>query len=239
MFLSTSCKQCHSTDFLGVECAWPDPRCLGRPRPRRPARAARLLRGLALLAAVGLAATGIWQLGHAGYIQAKAQLAQVLIGDAWARVQGGESQARPWPWADTWPVARVRAPGQRAELYVLAGADGRSLAFGPGHMYGTAEPGEPGNSVIGAHRDTHFAFLQWITDGDLIEVETAHGTTVAYRVVERRVVDKRATEWLDQGSTERQLTLVTCYPFDALRAGGDQRFVVRAVAASASKAASI
>ncbi len=218
-----------SPDFLGIECAWPSPGRLGAPR-RTPPRWRGLLRTGALLVALALAIAGIWQLGHAGYIQAKAWLAQSLIQEAWARVQAGEDQARPWPWADTWPVARLRAPAQALERVVLAGADGRTLAFGPGHLYGTALPGEPGNSVIGAHRDTHFAFLQWLEDGDVIEIETPYRRIVRYRVVERSIVDRRSTGLIGQTVDGRQLTLVTCYPFDALRAGGDERYVVRAVA---------
>ncbi|MCB1889440.1 MAG: class GN sortase [Rhodocyclaceae bacterium] len=229
MSINSTCTDCRGSAFLGVECAWPSPDCLGAPR-RRPARLRRGLRAGALVLALMLAAGGLWQLGQAGYIQAKAWLAQVLIHDAWSRVQAGDAQARPWPWADTWPVARLRAPAQDLERLVLAGADGRTMAFGPGHLYGTALPGEVGNSVIGAHRDTHFAFLQWLEDGDVIEVETPYRRIVRYRVVERAVVDRRDTGPIGQAIGERQLTLVTCYPFDALRAGGDARFVVRAVA---------
>ncbi|MCB1954515.1 MAG: class GN sortase [Rhodocyclaceae bacterium] len=230
MSFDTACKACRSHDFLGIECAWPAPQCLGAPRTRPHARLRRGLRATALAVALALALSGVWQLGHAGYIQAKAWLAQSLIRDAWARVQAGEAQAKPWPWADTWPVARLRAPAQDIDRMVLAGADGRTMAFGPGHLYGTPLPGEPGNSVVGAHRDTHFAFLQWIQDGDLIEIETARGRLVRYRVVERAVVDRRDTGLIGRAVGDRELTLVTCYPFDALRAGGDSRFLVRAVA---------
>ena len=33
------------------------------------------------------------------------------------------------------------------------------MAFGPGHVERTAEPGGAGTAVYAAHRDTHFAFL--------------------------------------------------------------------------------
>ncbi len=48
----------------------------------------------------------------------------------------GETGApvKPWPWADTHPVARLIAPAQDADVLVLAGASGRTLAFGPGHL---------------------------------------------------------------------------------------------------------
>jgi hypothetical protein len=37
----------------------------------------------------------------------------------------------PWPWAYTWPIARLMLPFKEIELIVLNGAYGRSLAFGP------------------------------------------------------------------------------------------------------------
>lgn len=225
MKIFARCGECRPEDMLGVECAWPSAACLGpspQPRRRHP-----LKRGLGALA-VALAAIACWQFGQAGYIHAKAWLAQGLIARAWARTLTGEARVRPWPWADTWPVAHLSAPGRGADLYVLAGADGRAIAFGPGHMFGTAAPGETGNSVIGAHRDTHFAFLQRLRNGDRIDVETPSGRTVRYRVSSLEVVDKSDTRVLEQPADRRELTLVTCYPFDALRAGGRLRYVVRA-----------
>ena len=214
--------------FLGVECAWPvpdhrSPYAHSRAAQARP-RARRWIAALALV--IGL--IGLSQVGHAGYIHAKAWLAQVLISQAWERTLAGETQVKPWPWADTWPVARLRAPRQGIERFVLAGANGRSIAFGPGHLFGTAQPGMPGNSVIGAHRDTHFAFLQWLKNGDEIEVEIPSGRVQVYRVSGHEVVEKTATRVLAAHPGEPRLTLITCYPFDALRAGGPLRYVVTA-----------
>ena len=44
------------------------------------------------------------------------------------------------------------------------------------------------------------------------------------------IVDKSETRVLAQPPGETRLTLVTCYPFDALRAGGPLRYVVTAKA---------
>jgi sortase A len=103
---------------------------------------------------------GFWQLGQGACIPAKAWVAQELMQRAWRRAERGESRPVPWPWADTWPVARLSAKGGEIELIVLAGGSGRTLAFGPGHLSASALPGEFGNSVIAGHRDTHFQFLQ-------------------------------------------------------------------------------
>ena len=170
----------------------------------------------------------VWGLGSAGYIHAKAALAQVLLRDAWDRAQAGHAMPRPWPWADTWPVARISVPGRDIERFVLAGANGRTIAFGPGHVFGTPLPGEAGNSVIGAHRDTHFAFLRELRAGEEIVVAKSAATTRRYRVTGAEIVGKSETRVLAQAPGETRLTLITCYPFDALRAGGPLRYVVTA-----------
>ncbi len=216
-------------DMLGVECAWPGAAGAAAQAPARGVPRSR--RALLVAAALALAA-GLWQIGHAGYIHAKAWLAEVLIEDAWRDTLSGATEVRPWPWADTWPVARLTAPARGIERYVLAGANGRTIAFGPGHMFGTPLPGEAGNSVIGAHRDTHFAFLQWLEQGEEIVVETARGANLRYRVADVRIVDKHDLSVIAPAPDGARLTLVTCYPFDTLRAGGPLRYVVTAVAAA-------
>lgn len=80
-----------------------------------------------------LLAAGAWQSGRGAWIQAKAVLAQVLIAQAWSRTLNGEAKVKPWPWADTWPVAKLAVPRLGLEYYVLEGADGSAIAFGPGH----------------------------------------------------------------------------------------------------------
>ena len=85
------------------------------------------------------------------------QLAQVLLDRAWSRAQSEAEPQRPWPWADTWPVARIGASQLDRPLIVLAGAHGASLAFAPGHLDGTPRPGATGNSVVAGHRDGSFA----------------------------------------------------------------------------------
>lgn len=181
------------------------------------------------LAAAALVLAGAALFGHGAWIYAKAGLAQILLHRAWARTLAGASEVKPWPWADTWPVARLMIPKARADFVVLAGASGRTLAFGPGHLDGTAMPGAPGNCVLSAHRDTQFAVLRDLARGDEIVLETPDGRRRIYRVEEIAVVDRSSTRPLER-TVEPVLTLVTCYPFDAITAGGPLRFVVRASA---------
>jgi sortase A len=176
-----------------------------------------------------LIALALWHLGQGAYIHAKARLAQYLVRAAWERTLAGSREVKPWPWADTWPVARLSVPRLDVEVFVLAGASGRTLAFGPGHVFGTARPGETGNSVISAHRDTHFAFLRELEPGDEIVIESADGLRRRYEVAGGQVIDKRDMRVLAPEPTAR-LTLVTCYPFDAIVPRGPLRYVVHATA---------
>lgn len=170
---------------------------------------------------------GFWQLGEGAYIPAKAWVAQELMQRAWRKAQDGDAGVPPWPWADTWPVARLSAKGGDIELIVLEGGSGRTLAFGPGHLSVSALPGEPGNSIIAGHRDTHFQFLQFMRRGESIMIEMANGKNHLYQVTDIDVVDsRRGSILIDTDSP--MLSLVTCYPFDAPRAGGPMRYVVTA-----------
>ena len=178
-------------------------------------------------AVAALLALGFWNLGQGAYIPAKAWLAQELMQRAWLRVTAGEDRAAPWPWADTWPVARLTAESHGVELIVLAGGSGRTLAFGPGHLEASAMPGDAGNSVIAGHRDTHFAFLRNVEVGELLVVEAMNGRQHRYEVTGVDIVDSRKGS-LVLDTDLPTLTLVTCYPFDALEAGGPLRFVVTA-----------
>ena len=179
------------------------------------------------LAVAALLALGFWNLGQGAYIPAKAWFAQELMQHAWLRVTAGADRAAPWPWADTWPVARLTVKSRDVDLIVLAGGSGRTLAFGPGHLGASAEPGEIGNSIIAGHRDTHFAFLRDVKVGELIGVETTRGQGHLYEVVGVDVVDARKGS-LMLDTQQSMLSLVTCYPFDALEAGGPLRYVVTA-----------
>ena len=184
----------------------------------------RLLSGALLV----LLTFGVWNVGHGAYIYAKAALAQHLLRQAWDDTLQGQAAVKPWSWADTYPVARLTMPQQDVDLIVLAGASGRTLAFGPGHVDGTPLPGVVGNSVLSAHRDTHFEFLQHLKLGDEFSVENAQGKKTRYVVQATRVVDQSDVSVM-RASTVEQLTLVTCYPFNAIRAGGPLRYVVTAL----------
>ena len=177
-------------------------------------------RTLLFWTALGLS---LWQFGQAGYLHAKALLAQQLIKNAWQQSLKYQQQHKPWSWADTWPVGRLRVPSHHIDLYVLAGDSGRTLAFGPGHRFGTAMPGKTGTSLISAHRDTHFRFLKKLTSNDEILFQSIDGRWQRYQVSSSAIVHESETI---VDSSENTLALVTCYPFDAIIPGGPLRYVV-------------
>jgi len=172
-----------------------------------------------------LAGLGCWQTASGIWIHAKAELAQVLLERAWEKTLAGDAQARPWPWADTWPVARLHIPSRDIDVIVLQGDSGRSLAFAPGMAAGSAAPGQPGTTLISAHRDTHFKNIADIQPGEQIELETPSGNW-RYRVLYTDVVDARHSG-ISGDPLHDELVLVTCYPFTALVHGGPFRLVIR------------
>ena len=188
---------------------------LRRP-PRSPTAAAAICLGLL---GVVLFGQGIW-------IHAKALLAQVLLERAFAASLAGGHAVKPWPWADTWPVARITVPRLHKSAIVLAGSSGQALAFGPGHVARTPDAGEPGVAVYAAHRDTHFAFLGDVKIGDEIRVTRSDSKTFAFRVTGTDIVRWDASG-IDADASGRQLVLSTCWPLDAI-VSGPLRYVVRA-----------
>jgi sortase A len=186
----------------------------------------RHLSGVALTATLLVA--GAVFLARGAYIPAKAWLAQLLLETAWERRLDGDADARPWPWADTRPIARLKQERLGIAQIVLAGASGRVLAFGPGHVTGTARPGESGNVVISGHRDTHFRWLAGLQAGDRLSLETDDGRRLRYEVAQTSVHHESDVGLLNPLDGD-QLRLLTCYPFDAVAPGTPERFVVTAL----------
>lgn len=186
--------------------------------------------GAPRLVVAALVAAGLWQVGTGLALHAKAWLAQVMIERAWQHNrEQGRASARPWAWADTTAVARITFVEHARSMVVLEGDAGRVLAFGPGHRSGSVLPGGAGNSVVSGHRDTHFRILEQVSAGQRIEVERLDGRSRTYRVSAARIVDARDLGVVaDRGRDE--LTLVTCWPFDAVAPGGRLRYVVSALA---------
>jgi sortase A len=187
-------------------------------RQRLRARATPRWRRIGMLAALGLALS---QFASAGYLQAKAMLAQELLERAWRQTLRTGEAAKPWPWADLHPSGILRAPRLGARNVLLDDISPRSLAFGPGLARGLR--GAAGTQLVSAHRDTHFSWLKGIAVGDELILETRDGTQV-FKVAGTRVVHADHTRIdLDTGDG---LILSTCWPVDGLDPGTSWRFLV-------------
>jgi len=184
---------------------------------------------LCLTLVIVLFSAAMIQLVDSARIIVKAHIAQMLIHHAWQEnLIAGKPNIKPWPWADLSPVARMTFEGKDVEVFVLDNDAARTLAFGPGFHLRSTLPGRGGNAVISGHRDTHFSVLEKTEAGDLIGIQTIEGRQLLYQVQTLQIVDKHDI-WVTEDQGRDELTLVTCWPFDALVPQGPDRLIVKAV----------
>ncbi len=122
-------------------------------------------------------------------------------------------------------VGRIVISEAEVDAVALEGIDAKTLKRAVGHFPGTALPGERGNASFAAHRDSFFRGLRRVVVGQEVEIETPYAIH-SYRIEETRVVEPTQVDVIDPRGG-RQLTLITCYPFDYVGAA-PQRFVVHA-----------
>lgn len=182
-----------------------------------------------MLAAAVLTAAAFFL--NAAWIPVKAELAQYLLARSWQQTLAGKPDAKPWPWADTRAIAELEIPRLGQREIILEGSSGRNLAFGP-TLLNPTQIELTRDRILSAHRDTHFQFLKDLEPGDLLRLTTVNGVQ-EYRVGWSELVDSREQNLVIDNSQSR-LTLLTCYPFDAVIAGGPLRWVVTAVALGSS-----
>ena len=122
-------------------------------------------------------------------------------------------------------IGRFEIPRLGLTAMVREGMDPVTLRRAIGHLPGTALPGEAGNFVLAAHRDSFFRELRFVQKGDEIRVRTRDGAFV-YRVTALSVVDPSNTDPV-QSTAAAVCTLVTCFPFDYV-GPAPRRYIVRA-----------
>lgn len=188
-----------------------------------------------VFAVFALIIIAIIQLGGSAKIAAKAWLSQYLISQAWSRTLLGEQRVRPWPWADTWPVAELSVPSLGVEQVVLSGDNGAALAFGPGMREYLDSGLDLDLTILSGHRDTHFSFLKDISLNDTFLLKGVGGQRRQYQVIDMKVVDENWSLPNVSEDVGRVVILATCYPLDALVAGTDKRLLVFAVPVESAK----
>jgi sortase A len=122
-------------------------------------------------------------------------------------------------------VGRIEIPSVHISAMVAEGISPRVLRLAVGHIPGTALPGEPGNVVLAAHRDTFFRRLGELKSGDVIQLSVP-GRQFVYSVRFADIVGPNET-WVLEFSPGQSLTLITCYPFYFV-GPAPKRFVIRA-----------
>jgi sortase A len=121
------------------------------------------------------------------------------------------------------PFAFIRVPrfGLHWRFAIVQGTSLPQLALGPGHVPGTALPGQIGNFAVAAHRVTAgnpFYDLNQLRPGDKVVIITA-AATYTYRVTHTELVLPGDTAVLDpvpghprQRPDQAMITLITCDP---------------------------
>jgi sortase A len=107
-------------------------------------------------------------------------------------------------------ITLLNIPKIDLQAAVLDGTSRKALLLAPGHLEKTVWPGQSGNAVIAAHRDTFFRRLHELHKGDDIYVRRA-GHRYHYAVSNTAIVSPSDTTVI-RPSSDTRLTLLTCWP---------------------------
>jgi sortase A len=192
--------------------------------PRRPARKRTRRRSASILrgAYYFFLALGTLALGYAGYVAADAQDYQTV---EHRRFEHASRRAEPRSPMKGDVIGEIQALRLGLNAIVVQGDSPKILQRAVGHIPETALPGEMGNVVLAGHRDTFFRPLREVRPGDVITLKTPDGS-FQYRVESTAVVPPSDVRVL-QASSERTLTLITCFPFHYV-GPAPNRYIVRA-----------
>jgi len=158
-----------------------------------------------------LLVVGAVLLGYVGSEYAAMYSGQQALHRQWQQQQSSSAaNSLAAPVAKHDGLTRVSIPKIDLDVIVVEGTNHKALRLGPGHLKGTPAPGEAGNSVISAHRDTFFRHIYELNDGDEIQVRR-DGHTFTFQVTGKKIVTPNDLSVLKKTSDTR-LTLITCYP---------------------------
>ena len=161
--------------------------------------------GLTLSFVAGRYALGIVRADQARGAWEEAQARGVV---AHARTVALRHIPQPAP-VDGTPIGRLMIPRIDLDEIILEGIEAEDLNAGPGHLPGTALPGERGNAIISAHRDRHFNHFDALKVGDTVVTESSIGQR-SWQIVSQRIVDKDDPALFR--TSDETLTLTTCWP---------------------------
>jgi sortase A len=111
------------------------------------------------------------------------------------------------------------------KLPVVEGIRKQDLEIAPGHIPGTALPGQIGNAVIAGHHSYSygrmFNRLEELKIGDAVKVKVGRKTYV-YTIIVKKMVEPGDISVLSYNKTDTILTLITC------DADGKRRLILQA-----------
>lgn len=191
---------------------------------RLPRLAVRLCLRRRIIAA-GLVALAGLTAGSAAWAPARTSIVDTLLDRAFDRSLANGERAKPWPWAGSWPEARIEMPGTGRQALAMAGVGGS--AFGPVHVADTPEAGDTGTAVYDAGDVAYSTMLQQAAVGDEIVITHRTGRRTAFRVTGIRVVTWDVAG-IDPRAPGRRLALAIGWPFGT--ENGPYRYLVEAEA---------
>lgn len=124
------------------------------------------------------------------------------------------------------PLGILSIESVNIQVPIYNGTDEFNLDRGAGRIKGMARTGEEGNLGISGHRDGFFRGLKDLQIGDNIVVQTTHGVD-KYTISDITIVPKEDESVLLE-TTDKRLTLVTCYPFYFV-GNAPKRYIVTAM----------
>ena len=153
---------------------------------------------------------GAGLLGYVGAWYLNMYLTQASLEKQWEREASAAVAANKLAAPKIQMLTRLQIPKIKLDAIVVEGVSRRQLAKGPGHLEETAVPGEAGNAVITAHRDTFFRHIFELNEGDEIVVRRGD-QRFRFQVTGKKIVEPDDVSLLTP-TPDAQLTLITCYP---------------------------
>lgn len=153
---------------------------------------------------------GLALLGYVAFAYASMYTSQKQLQRAWQQQQSATPQAAGTAQPVDDGLTRLSIPKINLDAVVVEGTAYKQLAIAPGHLKETPAPGDEGNSVISAHRDTFFRHIYELQKGDTVQVRR-NGKVFTYEVTGKKIVGPDDVSVLHK-TTDPQLTLLTCYP---------------------------
>jgi sortase A len=110
-------------------------------------------------------------------------------------------------------IGVIRIESIDLKLPIVEGISAQDLKVAPGHIPGTALPGQIGNAVIAGHRSYSygrmFNRLEQLEKEDTITIDMG-GQSYAYVIYDKKMVDPTDISVLNHNNKDQIVTLITC-----------------------------